>query len=65
MTSDEETRLTQCLADLLAKDGMTSSRDYYPQVYSGAIYKISVDLWQNAPAGKRTGTITAWDHDKE
>lgn len=63
MTSDEETRLTQALAELLAKAGMTGSRDYYPQV-QGAIYKVSVDLWQKAPERQSGGTITAWDKDE-
>ena len=60
-TSDEEARLTQALADLLHRAGANGLRDYYPRVASGAIYKISIELWQNPPERRDTGTLTAWD----
>ena len=59
-SSDEEARLTQALADLLYRSGSTACRDYYPKVPSGAIYKISVELWQNPPERQETGTLLAW-----
>jgi hypothetical protein len=61
-TSDEEARLTKRLADIAAQNGLTlgDSRDYYPTAYNGATYKITIDLWQNAPQRKEIGTLVAW-----
>ena len=60
-SSDEEARLTQVLADLLYRHGIQSIRDYYPMVDSGAVYRISVVLWQDAPERREIGTVTAWE----
>jgi len=62
-SSDEEARLTQALADLLYRHGIQSIRDYYPMVPSGAVYRISVVLWQDAPPERPSngGTLTAWE----
>ena len=61
-SSDEEARLTQALADLLYRHGIQSIRDY-PMVDSGAVYRISVVLWQDAPPERPSngGTLTAWE----